>query len=118
MKEEFTIVQYKCDLCGKIEDVNKCDESSFLRITLPSHHYNERKMLRRALYTATFDICENCAKEMLKKLSEHYKISSIDYNESKDLYAEEVKAEIKSEAIKEFAERLTDKIVNTQSTSL
>lgn len=36
-------------------------------------------------------------------------------NEAQALYAEQVKAEIKSEAIKEFAERLNDRIINFPS---
>ncbi len=36
-------------------------------------------------------------------------------NEAQDLYAEQVKDEIKSEAIKEFAEMLNDRIINFPS---
>ena len=58
------------------------------------------------------------AREKIKKLKQENIILSQDadtafqdgLNEAQDLYAEQVKVEVKSEAIKEFAERLTDKI--------
>lgn len=58
------------------------------------------------------------AREKIKKLKQENIILSQNadtafqdgLNEAQDLYAEQVKVEVKSEAIKEFAERLTDKI--------
>ena len=79
MRETLNIVRYKCDLCEKTEDVPNKGLSPFLRISLPSYHYDERKMRCKALRTANFDICEECANKMLKNLKEHYKIYSVDY---------------------------------------
>ena len=60
----------------------------------------------------------NRQKEEIERLENENKILSKNadtafqdgLNEAQDLYAEQIKAEIKSEAIKEFAERLKEKI--------
>lgn len=75
MKEQMHIDRYICDLCGCQKDVPHASTSCpMCSVTLPVKVFDEYGYYQQKISTASFDLCEQCQRELVAKLDTFYDI--------------------------------------------
>jgi hypothetical protein len=77
MKAE-NLTKYTCDFCGKSEYVKKDDPRPMQEYRLPMKYYTETGR-EQGMTNQAVDMCRECAEELVRNLSKHYKLCSIAY---------------------------------------